>query len=242
MLNVLFKHLCQNAIKVRIKMDVGTHVFLGDFASIELKQNDISNMDALIEARNHGKKYVLYRKDGNVWRIQACRNFKNVKIGDIGGYVESEKNLSHDGNCWIYDDAVASENSLVTDNASLHVDCCVWGNAVIKDESWIGDYSHVYGNAIVSENAKVYGHSQVFGHASISSHAKINDWSKVFENAMVSGKSRVLNNAVVSGNTVITGDSIVHGNAVIDNNLVVEKGTVSEYDLLLGKDASHENK
>ena len=29
----------------------------------------------------------------------------NVKAGDLGGYVESEKNLSHDGNAWVYGNA-----------------------------------------------------------------------------------------------------------------------------------------
>ena len=29
----------------------------------------------------------------------------NVKEGDIGGYIESEDNLSQAGTCWIYDEA-----------------------------------------------------------------------------------------------------------------------------------------
>ena len=35
----------------------------------------------------------------------ACKDFGNIKKGDFGGYVESEKNLSHEGNCWVYDGA-----------------------------------------------------------------------------------------------------------------------------------------
>ena len=38
-------------------------------------------------------------------RIKALRNFGDVKAGDIGGWIESEKNLSHDGLCWVYDKA-----------------------------------------------------------------------------------------------------------------------------------------
>lgn len=56
------------------------------------------------------KKYRLTEettKVGNrtLYRIQALRDFGNVKEGDIGGYIESEKNLSQDGNAWVYGNA-----------------------------------------------------------------------------------------------------------------------------------------
>ena len=38
-------------------------------------------------------------------RIRALKNFGLVEIGEIGGYVQTEDNLSQYGNCWIYDDA-----------------------------------------------------------------------------------------------------------------------------------------
>ena len=38
-------------------------------------------------------------------RIKALKDFGDVKAGDLGGYIEDYKNLSHDGNCWIYDNA-----------------------------------------------------------------------------------------------------------------------------------------
>ena len=56
------------------------------------------------------KKYRLTEettKVGNrpLYRIQALRDFGNVTKGDIGGYIESEKNLSQDGNAWVYGNA-----------------------------------------------------------------------------------------------------------------------------------------
>lgn len=42
-----------------------------------------------------------------IFRIQALKDFGDVKAGDLGGWVESEDNLSHEGDCWIYDDAKA---------------------------------------------------------------------------------------------------------------------------------------
>ena len=35
-------------------------------------------------------------------RIRALRDFGSVRAGDLGGWVESEENLSHEGDCWVY--------------------------------------------------------------------------------------------------------------------------------------------
>ena len=52
-------------------------------------------------------------------RIEALKNFGRVMKGDKGGFVQSERNLSHLGNCWIFDDSKAIGNSLVYQNAVL---------------------------------------------------------------------------------------------------------------------------
>lgn len=51
------------------------------------------------------KKYELVKsskiilKNVILYRIKALRDIPNiVKAGELGGYIESEKNLSHDGN------------------------------------------------------------------------------------------------------------------------------------------------
>ena len=55
------------------------------------------------------KKYELAEQDPEtgLYRIQALRDIPemNVSVGDIGGFVASEKNLSQDGTCWIFRDA-----------------------------------------------------------------------------------------------------------------------------------------
>ena len=49
-------------------------------------------------------------------RIQALKHFSNVKKGSLGGFVESERNLSQEGDCWIYGDAmVFGDNEIVED-------------------------------------------------------------------------------------------------------------------------------
>ena len=70
-------------------------------------------------------------------RIQALKDFRDVKAGDLGGYIESERNLSQYGNCWVYDEAK------VFDEAEVFGDC------------WVSGYAQVYGNARVFGDAEI---------------------------------------------------------------------------------------
>ena len=93
------------------------------------------------------KKYELVLDDSiefsgqKLSRIRALISFDEVKTGDLGGYIQSEKNLSQDGNAWVANKAKVSGNAKV------------WGNA------------KVFGEAEVSGNAKVYNRAEVWGNA-----------------------------------------------------------------------------
>ena len=52
------------------------------------------------------KKYILTDdvidfNSHTLHRIKAVRDFDCVKAGDLGGFIESEKNLDHDGDAWV---------------------------------------------------------------------------------------------------------------------------------------------
>ena len=49
-----------------------------------------------------------------LYRIKALKDFSDVRVGDLGGYIERKENLSQKGNCWVYNNA------------------CVFGNAKIN--------------------------------------------------------------------------------------------------------------
>ena len=76
-----------------------------------------------------------------LFRIKALVEFGNVKEGELGGFVEKEENLSHEGNAWVSGDAR------------------VFGNA------WVSGDARVFGNAWVSGDARVFGDAWVFGNA-----------------------------------------------------------------------------
>ena len=128
------------------------------------------------------KKYKLTEETINVdgrtlYRIEALRDFGNVKKGDKGGFIENENNLTQYGKCWVYDNAEVSGYAIVHDNATVS------GNAKVS------------GNAIIHENAKIYG------------NAKVSDNAVVFGDSEVCGKAEVCDNAEICGNAIIANDS-----------------------------------
>nr|DAJ70387.1 MAG TPA: Putative transferase, nesg, ydcK, Structural Genomics.38A [Caudoviricetes sp.] len=66
----------------------------------------------------NGKKYELTDEilevGGRVLhRINALRNFGNIKQGEIGGWIENEDNLSHCGDCWVYGNAIVCGEAVI---------------------------------------------------------------------------------------------------------------------------------
>jgi carbonic anhydrase/acetyltransferase-like protein (isoleucine patch superfamily) len=160
-----------------------------------------------LELRNRftsssGPKFKLLENefidiDGRrLFRIQALRDFGHshhlgvILEGMRGGFVESEANLSHDGNAWIAGKACAFDNALVRDDARL------------IDEAKARDHAHVSGDAIVS------------GRASLRGNSRVSDNARVSGDALLVGSTRVCDFANVSGNALLS-DSLVEGSASV---------------------------
>ncbi len=68
------------------------------------------------------KKYEFTGKEKNVFgrklkQIVCVTAFASISAGDIGGWIESEKNLDQSGNAWVYGDAMVYGNAMVSGNA-----------------------------------------------------------------------------------------------------------------------------
>ena len=74
-------------------------------------------------------------------RIECVTAFGDVECGEKGGWIESEKNLSQDGNAWVGESAVVCDNAWVYESAVVRENAMVSGNARICE------------NAIVREDA-----------------------------------------------------------------------------------------
>lgn len=96
-------------------------------------------------------------------RIRALINIPrySIKAGDLGGWVESEKNLSQDGYCWISGDARVAGNALVCEYAY------VTGNVLVDGDAWVSDNARIKGNVRVGGNTRVSGYARVMGRAHV---------------------------------------------------------------------------
>ena len=168
-------------------------------------------------------------------QIVSLRDFGDVKKGDIGGWIEKYSNLSHEGDCWVYDNAMVfgnakiidnarvGGNAKVGDNALVFDDALVGGNTWVYDNARVGDNAFVGGNALVSDNARVKGNAMVSGNACVYNNARVGD------DAMVYGIARVYGDARVYGVARIYGDTLVYGNARVygDANICLKKDIIT---------------
>lgn len=204
------------------------------------------------------KKYIMLdndflRVDKNttLYRIKALKSFNNVKKGDLGGFIEKESNLSHDGDCWIYDDAKVFDNARILDNAKITKNSSVSENATVYNEAVVSDDASVYGKAKIFENAKmsecseVFGNAKVFGNARLGDYVVVADFAQVYEladiinyaflydfsevygkatvgdKASIFGSARVYDNAKILGNAKIFGNARVYDSAKVEGDVNV---------------------
>lgn len=139
---------------------------------------------------NTEKKYELteettFCRGHELHRIRALKDFGTVKKGDLGGFIENEENLSHDGSCWVGGRAR------------------VCGCAQVRD------------NARVTDHAEVFGHAEIFNDAVVCNNARVMDHVQVFDTAHVLGDSMAYGFAKIHGNVYFDGISVICGDGDI---------------------------
>lgn len=100
------------------------------------------------------KKYeitdIAHPKYPWLHRIRALRQVnREVMAGDLGGYVQTEENLSQDGTCWIFDQAICCEDAVVTK------DGCMCDGTVARDSALVGGDASMFGCARAEGNSSM---------------------------------------------------------------------------------------
>ncbi|MBQ1298280.1 hypothetical protein IIY24_00365 [Candidatus Saccharibacteria bacterium] len=100
--------------------------------------------------KNYSISFFKYR----LFRIVALKDFethdgRKVKRGDLGGFIETEDNLSQEGTCWIF------KNAKVFAGGKVRDDAIICGYALVYD------YAEVMGRSIVHNSATVYKHAKL---------------------------------------------------------------------------------
>ena len=146
-------------------------------------------------------------------RIRSLRDIgEEVKAGDLGGFVESEANLSFekDDDTWIFNDAVVA------------------GEAVADKGAQLRENAIVCGCAYVSNGSVMSGRSRAEDDAYLSGATMLED-ATVSGNAMILREERSGGAPVLSGQCriygTVRGDIRVGGKAVLFSNQSVENAS-----------------
>ncbi|MDO4759938.1 MAG: hypothetical protein Q4A33_01395, partial [Candidatus Saccharibacteria bacterium] len=158
---------------------------------------------------NEGNRYTVHR-------IKALRDIPlhGVKEGDLGGWVETQDNLSQSG-----DDSWVADEAVVFDKADVRMEALVCGHARVFH------FARVYCSAIVTDYAKVFGvdgekiGDTEFRHLwcpTITGSAIVSGRAKIYGSNRVGGFARVFDYAEVSGNAKIEGFTRIFGHAEVN--------------------------
>ena len=153
------------------------------------------------------KKYeitdIAHEKYPFLHRIRALQDIGNdVKAGDLGGFVESESNLSFEegDDAWIYDDAIACDRSHVNKQAQLR------DNAMIRNTAYISEGARMCGESRAEDDSYVRG-------------ASLTEQARICGNAMILVHQDTLCAPVIRGNANVYGKIMgaihITGNALV---------------------------
>jgi len=162
------------------------------------------------------KKYV-FTGATRMYDGRVLRGIMLTEDDTFGGWIESEDNLSQEGKCFVYMDAMVYGDARVSEDAEVSGSAIVKGHAVVKGMADVTGNSIISGNAVIKEFCTIKGQSVV------------TDW------CMVSGYTLV-DNSKLSGNLKISGDFLVNElhfyskeYIVIEENTHHEEGSLIKY-------------
>jgi len=195
----------------------------------------------------------IFFKDVTLHRIRALRDFSDVKKGDLGGWIQKEKNLSHEGDCWIYDNAIVMNDARVLHNARMYDNARMSDNSRMLDNtkmfgnSRMFDNAQMRGNALIRKNATMYDDSELFGNAEMCGDSRMFKASIMGENAKISGYVKIYGNAKIYAPIELSGKVFIWSNATIINSqdiisfspVGLECATLTVYKALDGLEVTH---
>lgn len=190
------------------------------------------------------KKYELlddsyYLGTKKVYKIRALRSFMAypdicVKKGDIGGFVENEKNLSQEGICWIFEGSAVIENAGIYDMASINGNSLIAGDAKIKGHAIVKGAAIITGSSLVEDSARILDHSNIYDHAAISGDACICGHSVVKHHARVCGNAEMSGTSCIGGHSVLAGQARLGGTVSVLGQMQIAGSVCLNEGMLLG--------
>ena len=163
-------------------------------------------------------------EERTLYRVRALKNFRNVKAGDLGGWVSGKHNLSQEGDCWIYDEAKCMDNARMYHNSAMYNNavmcdfsemhgCSEMHNySAMLDNSRMYNCSAMYDNSRMYNDSKMYNNSRMFDNSAMYNVAVMLDNSKMLENSRMYRNSRLKNKEKLCGKLVCKVDRFIEIN------------------------------
>lgn len=107
------------------------------------------------------KKYEFTEDRHSIW--PQLRRIRRIADGAIGGWIEAERNLSHDGAAWVSGDARVFGGARVSGAATVSGAARVFGDAMVSGGAWVFGDARVFGDAMLSGATTVFGGAMVSG-------------------------------------------------------------------------------
>ena len=127
-------------------------------------------------------------------RIRAVRDIPEhgVRAGALGGFLQAECNLEHDGPSWVGGGA------------------CVLGSALVEDCAFVSGQTTVKGGAVIGGSAVVVGLGvEVTGAAYVGGFAHIREYAQIYDSISVEGSVAISGRAKVHGAGSIRGSECI---------------------------------
>lgn len=175
------------------------------------------NKFELITCKTPGENGLL------LFQIRALKDISrfNIKKGDLGGFVSSEKNLSQLEDCWI------EEGSMVLDNSFVD------GNAYICGKSVLSQAVHIQGETII-KNSILKGNIDILENSELKQVKAEGTISILGKNEIV--QSILYGNVTIEGNNKIHHFSRIQGEEIfISGDNSIRKSSLSGTFFIKGK-------
>lgn len=132
-------------------------------------------------------------------RIQAARDIPEIGVqeGDLGGFIESERNLSHKGTCWVFAGCVYEQAQIT-------------GGATVR-----GEKVRIHDSAILSDGFTAYDSAHLHGHFRGSGCAKACGRADAGDYAIQKGSSYLAGSAIMRGHAILGGNARADGSTVM---------------------------
>jgi hypothetical protein len=126
----------------------------------------------------------------------------SVKVGDVGGFLEFEDNLSHAGNAWVASEAIVCDK-----------DSVVFEDALVFGEAFLSLGTQVSGDSLISGKARLLNSTLKGTGGIVTDEASLED-------VLIEGNSVTINEHALVKNLVVLGlasDIHIGGNARVIN-------------------------